>query len=117
MTTGEKIKQLRTQKGLSQEELGSLVGVKKAAINKYEKGNVINLKRSTIARLALILETSATYLLGFDEEYPQTAKAHYDHSELDKKILEKLSKLTSENLEIALAQIDVLLLFQQNNNE
>lgn len=49
MTTGERIKELRLQKGLSQEELGAMIGVKKAAINKYETGVVVNLKRSTIS--------------------------------------------------------------------
>lgn len=47
MTTGEKIKMLRVKKGMSQEELGKKVGVQKAAINKYEKGIVVNLKMST----------------------------------------------------------------------
>ena len=52
MTTGEKIKQLRIALGMSQEELGKIVGVKKAAIYKYENGLVVNLKRSTIEKLA-----------------------------------------------------------------
>ena len=46
MTIGEKIKQARLAKGYTQEELGNLVGVKKAAINKYESGIVQNLKPS-----------------------------------------------------------------------
>ena len=58
MTTGEKIKMLRVKKGMSQEELGKKVGVQKAAINKYEKGIVVNLKMSTIAKLADALSSS-----------------------------------------------------------
>lgn len=67
MTTGERIKELRLQKGLSQEELGAMIGVKKAAINKYETGVVVNLKRSTIASLASALDTSPMYLMGWEE--------------------------------------------------
>ena len=52
MKTSEKIRQLRIAKGLSQEALGELVGVKKAAINKYETGRVINIKKSMLVRLA-----------------------------------------------------------------
>lgn len=52
MKTSEKIKTLRQQKGISQEALGELVGVKKAAINKYETGRVVNIKRSTLQKLA-----------------------------------------------------------------
>lgn len=58
MTTGEKIKMLRVKKGMSQEKLGKKVGVQKAAINKYEKGIVVNLKMSTIAKLADALSSS-----------------------------------------------------------
>lgn len=66
MTTGQRIKSLRVEKGLSQAELGSLIGVKKAAINKYESGAVVNIKRATIEKLAEALDTTPVYLLGWD---------------------------------------------------
>lgn len=50
MTVGERIKQLRKEKGLTQEELGILLGVKKAAVQKYESGRVQNLKQETVKR-------------------------------------------------------------------
>lgn len=68
MTTGQKIKALRLEKGISQEELGAKIGVKKAAINKYETGVVVNLKKSTIAKLAEALDTSPIYLMGWESE-------------------------------------------------
>lgn len=40
MNMGERIKQLRIANGLTQEELGKYIGVQKAAIRKYEKGEV-----------------------------------------------------------------------------
>ena len=43
--TGERIKKLRKEKGLTQEQLGKLLGVKKSAIAKYENNRVENLKR------------------------------------------------------------------------
>jgi len=52
METGEYIKLLRTKKGISQEELGKVVGVQRAAVQKWEAGKVQNLKRSTIKKLA-----------------------------------------------------------------
>ena len=58
MTTGDRIKTLRTSKGLTQEELGDMIGIKKAAINKYETGLVVNLKRTTIMKLADALGVS-----------------------------------------------------------
>ena len=46
---GEMIKEARLAKGLTQEELGQLVGVQKAQISKIEKG--LNLTLSTIVRI------------------------------------------------------------------
>ena len=63
MTTGEKIKQLRRQLGMTQEELGAKIGVQKAAINKYETGIVVNLKKSTLSSLARALNVSPIDLL------------------------------------------------------
>lgn len=63
MNTSEKIKALRTRKGLSQEELGNLVGLQKAAINKYETGRVVNIKKSMLQKLAEALDVSPADLL------------------------------------------------------
>ena len=71
MTIGEKIKQARLAKGYTQEELGNLVGVKKAAINKYESGIVQNLKRSMIAKLADALDIDPVFLIGIEDELPK----------------------------------------------
>lgn len=67
MTTGERIRQLRIDHQMTQEELGAKVGVQKAAIYKYENGLVVNLKRSVIEKLALALDTTPTYLMGMED--------------------------------------------------
>lgn len=71
MTTGERIRQLRIEHQLTQEELGAKVGVQKAAIYKYENGLIVNLKRSTIEKLALVLDTTPTYLMGMEDDKPE----------------------------------------------
>lgn len=68
MTMGDRIKQLRIAKNMTQEELGEKVGVKKAAIYKYETGLVVNLKRGMIEKLASALDVRPTYLLGMEDE-------------------------------------------------
>ena len=68
MTTGERIRQLRIQHQMTQEELGAKVGVQKAAIYKYENGLSVNLKRSTLEKLAIVLETTPTYLMGLEDD-------------------------------------------------
>ena len=68
---GEIIKQLRLQKGITQEELGKVIGVQKSAIRKYESGMVQNIKRSSIKKLADYFSVSPSYLLGY-EDYSTT---------------------------------------------
>lgn len=70
MTVGQKIKQLRISKGLTQEELGEMLGVKKAAVQKYESGQVQNLKQSTIKKLCEIFNKYPDYFIfdDFDSE-------------------------------------------------
>ena len=67
MTTGERIKMLRKEHNLTQEELGAKIGVQKAAIQKYEKGTVKNIKRDSLIKLAQCLNTSPEYLLGWED--------------------------------------------------
>ena len=66
MTFGEKIKNARLEKHLTQEQLGKLVGVGKAAIAKYEKGVVVNIKRSKIQSLAKALDLKGSDLIETD---------------------------------------------------
>lgn len=51
MKVGERIKTYRLERGWTQEELGKQLGVGKAAIQKYESGQVQNLKSATIKTL------------------------------------------------------------------
>lgn len=68
MTMGQYIKQLRIEKELSQDALGKLVGVNRAAVNKWENGSVENIKRSTIKKLSEVFGVSPCDLMKWDEE-------------------------------------------------
>lgn len=83
MTTGEKIKQLRKERGLTQEELGNLIGVQKAAINKYETGVVVNLKQATIAALADALQVSPVELLSPEMPDEEKRWSYYVQGRID----------------------------------
>ncbi|WP_304960528.1 helix-turn-helix domain-containing protein [Thomasclavelia cocleata] len=73
--TGERIKKLRKEKGLTQEQLGKLLGVKKSAIAKYENNRVENLKKETIQKLSDIFNVPASYFLGIEENQPIIANS------------------------------------------
>lgn len=64
MDAGDRIKELRILNNLTLEELGEKVGVKKAAVQKWESGMTKNLKRSTIQKLSEIFDVSPTYVMG-----------------------------------------------------
>lgn len=102
MTTGEKIKTLRTSMNMSQEELAVKIGKKKAAIHKYESGLVENLKRKTIADLARALETTPAYLIGLSDDQEAV-------DPVDSRIDELLSKATPEEKKALLASMEVWL--------
>ena len=63
---GVKIKELRKMYNMSQEELGNRLGIKRAAVQKYEKGTVENIPIKTIERIASIFDVTPTYILGWD---------------------------------------------------
>ena len=63
MEIGAKIRDARIAKGLTQEQLGNLIGVQKSAIAKYENGRVVNIKRSTLQKLAKALDLRGSDLI------------------------------------------------------
>lgn len=65
---GQKIYNLRTQKGLTLEELGNMVGVGKSTVRKWENGIIANMKRDKILKVSEALGTSPAYLMGWNEE-------------------------------------------------
>lgn len=65
-TVGERIRTRRHLMHMTQEELGRRVGVTKATINKYETGVVLNFRQVVIESLAAELQTTPSYLMGWD---------------------------------------------------
>ena len=111
MDIGKKIRDARVAKGLTQEELGNLIGLQKSAIAKYENGRVVNIKRSTLQKLAkaldlrgsdLIIESepkefaelSARVLL--DEDLMNTIELYYSLSSDKQKMIRDLVRSMAE---------------------
>lgn len=67
------LRKLRTEKGLTLQQVADYVGLQKSAIYKYEHGLIVNPKRSLIEKLATLFQVSPSYLLGVtDEQHPQS---------------------------------------------
>lgn len=75
MDIGQRIKEARMSKGLTQQELGDIIGLQKSAIAKYEKGRVVNIKRSTLQKIASALNIRPSDLI-FDETPKDAANLH-----------------------------------------
>lgn len=71
---GERLEEIRKDKGLTQKQLGELIGVKKNAISNYER----NHQEPPVRRLkeiAKVLDISSDYLIGLtDDEIPASRK-------------------------------------------
>lgn len=68
MKMSERIKALRDEYGLTQDQLGEMLDLQKSAIAKYENGRVKNIKRSTIAKMAKIFDCDPCYILGYTDQ-------------------------------------------------
>ena len=64
---GQQLRAYRLESGLRAEEIAARLGVSRAALYRYEKGEVIKL--DTIQRLAELLKISPLSLLGIGVEY------------------------------------------------
>ena len=67
MTTGKKIKLIRTFRGLTQKELGDKAGIHEVAIRKYELGKNIP-KPDQLRKIADALNVNVNSLAEFDIE-------------------------------------------------
>lgn len=65
MTIGERIREARTAKGLTQEQLAEQVHVTKQAVYKYETGIVTNIPLDKLESIAVCLGVAPGYLAGW----------------------------------------------------
>lgn len=107
MNVGSKIKAARQAKGMTQEELGEILGVQKSAIAKYESGRVVNIKRSTLKKISDVLGIPPFELI-YDEEHRKIQKKNDILSDIILKLnadsellsmVDKLSKLSVDQRE------------------
>lgn len=108
---GYYIRQLRNEKGLTQEQLGALVGVQKAAVQKWENGSVQNLKRATIKKLAEIFNVSPASFVKCENE--TDAKRPTDSDRLqspnEKRIFDNILQLNDNGIEALADYSDFLV--------
>lgn len=99
MALADNMMLLRKKKGLSQAELGKMIGTSGDVIGRYERGD-ISPSIEAVAKIADALEVSVDYLIGKTK------------MELDKNTMrrfEDISTLSDENKNFVLNMIDMAL--------
>lgn len=65
---GRRIRYLRDVHELTLEQVGDVVGVGKSTVRKWETGEIANMRRDKIAKLAEALHTTPAYLMGWTDD-------------------------------------------------
>ncbi len=106
MTLGEKIKQLRQERGYSQTLLEKRSGVNSKLLSKYENERIIP-TADTLRKIAEGLDISADYLI-FDN-VPKDGRCQIDDLELFERFKE-VERMDSENRKMIVNLIDAVII-------
>lgn len=68
VTIGERLKRLRVERGMTQEEVGKILGITKGAVQKYESGQITNFRTETIKQLSVLFGIAPAYFIFEDVE-------------------------------------------------
>ncbi len=103
-TIGQRIKQRRLMLNMSQEELAFKLGYKsRSSVNKIEMGDR-SLTQSKIKAIADALDTTPSYIMGWDDELADTSPISAESfSQEDMQLLEIIKKMTPEQKQAFLA--------------
>lgn len=93
MTLGQRIQDLRKQKGLSQEALGEALGVSRQAVSKWEGDNGIP-ELDTLIAMSRLFGVTIGQLLGVEEAGPEEAPAREEASAEAHRVEEILRRYT-----------------------
>jgi len=82
----KRIKHRRLSLGMTLLEVAEQLGVKEATVQRYESGEIKNIKHETIAALAKILKCSPAYIMGWEDEAeePSTELSDFEKALIDK---------------------------------
>ena len=64
----ERLKEIREEKGFSQEQVAKVIGIRQQTISQYEKG-ITEPDIQTLKKLCDFFDVTSDYLLGFKDYY------------------------------------------------
>jgi transcriptional regulator with XRE-family HTH domain len=81
--TGQRIKARRKQLKMSADEVAAKLGVSRSTIFRYENGQIEKVPANVLERLAEILKTTPTYLMGWDDDSNASSSHKLDNLSFD----------------------------------
>lgn len=103
----DRIKEMRKKKGLTLLEVAEYLGVQEATVQRYESGNIKNLKHETICKLADLFGCDPRYLMGWTEDNSGTNSSTITDEE--KMLLELFRRVPVESQKMVLDMIRIAL--------
>jgi len=113
----QRIKELRLQKNMTLLDVANRLGVSEGTVQRYESGNIKNLKYDTIVSLSNIFGCTPAYLMGWDEEQQRghfvddetaaLAQEIYEDPEL-RILLKAKEDLSADDLNVVINMIKAL---------
>lgn len=67
VSKGDRIKQLRLDRELTQEDVGKIIGASKQTLHKYETGIITNIPQDKIEALANLFDVSPAFIMGWEQ--------------------------------------------------
>lgn len=107
MTIGDRIKNRRKFLKMSADELGKRLGKDRSTIYRYEKGDIENLPLDILEPIAVALETTPQYLMGWDENTAPESGSGL--SEAKKQLFDFAENCTEEDAERLLQVFELIL--------
>ena len=74
MNTSEIIKAKRKERHLTMKKVAEYVGVSEATVSRWESGNIANMGRDKIAKLAEVLDVSPSVIAGYEDDVQPNAE-------------------------------------------
>lgn len=96
----DRIKEMRTKRGLTLAYVAEQLGIKEATMQRYESGEIKNIKHETITKLAEIFDCTPSYLMGWEEA--DSSKPAYDRVEA---LIARNGKQMSKEQKLRLIQL------------
>ncbi|CAM4013293.1 XRE family transcriptional regulator [Bacillus manliponensis] len=113
---GDKIRELRKSKRITQEQLGDAIGVSKMAISYFEKGKK-SPGRETLENIADYFGVTTDFLLGRSDDPELTEEEYTIVTEEGKNIMALIENLPEEERKKAWEQLEMFVNYHQNKKE